>query len=127
MIWRVADEAVGDKVDDREGQPPGLERNLDNICRGRLSLSDRQHAHGDEGAILAAIVLLFVVILFVRTTLHVSGHGSHIAHLANRQPLCRSRGHQRRSSKPSDHKDRKQTTDESAKIHTPPSHGTGNL
>jgi len=127
MIWRVADEAVSDNVDDREGQPAGLERHLDTVGRRRFGLSDRQHAHGDEGTILAAIVLLFVVLLFVRTTLHVPGHSSHIAHFANRRPLCRRRGYQRRSNKPNDHKDRKQTTDESAKIHATSSHGAGNL
>jgi len=122
MVRRVANEAVGSHVDESERQPAGLERNLDTACRGWLGLSDRQHAHRNEWAILAAIVLLSV-----RTTLHVPRHSNHIAHLADRQPFCRNWGYQRRSSKPNDHKDREQTTDESAKIHIPPSHGTGNL
>ena len=122
MVWRVADEAVGGKVDESEGQPVGLERNLDTVCRGRFSLSDRQHAHRDERAILAAIVFLTV-----RTARHVPGHRSHIAHLTDRQPFCRRRRYQRRSNQANDHKDREQTTDESAKIHVPASHGTGNL
>ena len=122
MVRRGASEAVGDQVDESVGQPAGLERNMDNVCWGRLNLGDRQHARRDKRAIGAAIVFLSV-----RTTRHVAGHGGHIAHLANRQRFCRSRRQQRRSNKPNDHKDREQTTDESAKIHDPPSHGTGNL
>jgi hypothetical protein len=122
MVWRVADEAVGGQVDESEGQPVGLERNLDTVCRGRLSLSDRQHAHRDERAILAAIAFLSV-----RAALHVIGHGSHITHLTNRHPLCHNWGYQRRNNQPDDHKDRQQTTDESAKIHDLSSHGIGNL
>jgi hypothetical protein len=122
MVRRIANEAVGSHVNESEGQPAGLERNLDTACRGGLGLSDRQHAHRNERAILAAIVLLTV-----RTALHVPRHRSHIAHLADRQPFCRNWGYQRRNSKPDDHKDREQTTDESAKIHTPPSHGPRNL
>jgi hypothetical protein len=91
-----------------------LERNLDNVCRGRLNLGDRQHARRDKRAIRAAIVFLSV-----RAAWHVPGHSGHIAHLANRQRFCRSRHCQRRSNEPSDDKDREQTTDESAKIHNP--------
>jgi hypothetical protein len=122
MVRRVANEAVGGQVDESEGQPAGLERNLDTVCRGWLGLSDRQHAHRDEWAILAAIAFLFV-----GTALHVPGHSGHIAHLANRQPLCRNRGYQWRSNKPNNHKDREQTTDESAKIHNLTSHRKGQL
>jgi hypothetical protein len=122
MVRRFASEAIGDQVDESVGQPAGLERNLDNVCRGRLNLGDRQHARRDKRAIRAAIVFLFV-----RTAWHVPGHSSHIAHLANRQRFCRSRHYQRRSNQPNDHKDREQTTDESMKIHDPTSHGTGNL
>jgi hypothetical protein len=121
MVWRVANEAVGSQVDESERQPAGLERNLDSVCRRRFSLSDRQHAHRDKRAILAAVLLT------VRTALHIPGHSGHIAHLANSQSFCRNRGYQRRSHKPNDHKDRKQTTDESAKIHDLSSHGMGNL
>jgi len=122
MVRRIANEAVGDQVVEGEMQPAGLERNLDPVCLGRLSLSDRQHAHRDERAILAATVFLFV-----RTALHIPGHSGHIAHLANGQPFCRCRRYQRRSNQPNDHKDREQTTDESAKIHRLTSHRMGNL
>jgi hypothetical protein len=122
MVWGRTDEAVGDQVDESEGQPVGLERNLDTVCRGRLSLSDRQQTHGDERAILAAFVFLTV-----RTARHVPGHSGHIAHLANGQPFCRRRRHQRRSNEPDDHKDREQTNDESAKIHNLTSHRAANL
>ena len=119
MVWGRTDEAVGDQVDESEGQPVGLERNLDTVCRGRFSLSDCQHAHCDERAILAAFVFLSV-----RTALHVPGHSGHIA---NGQPFCRSRRHQRRSNEPDDHKDREQTSYESAKIHNLTSHRAANL
>ena len=122
MVRRIANEAVGSHVNESEGQPAGLERNLDTACRGGLGLSDRQHAHRNERAILAAIAFRSV-----RTALHVPGHGSHIAHLANRQPFCRSGGYQRRSNQPNDHEDREQTTDESAKIHNLTSHRKGQL
>ena len=122
MVWRGANEAIGGQVDEREGQRAGQERNLDSACRGRVSLSDRQHAYRDERAILAAIVFLTV-----RTARHVPGHRSHIAHLTDGQAF-RGRGrYQGRSNQASDHKDRKQTTDESAKIHDLSSHGMGNL
>jgi hypothetical protein len=101
MVRRGANETVSDQVDESEVQPAGLERNLDTACRGRVSLSDCQHAHRDERAILAAIVFLSV-----RTARHVPGHSGHIAHLANRQPFCRSRYYQRRSNQSNDHKDR---------------------
>jgi len=122
MVRRGANQAIGNQVDESVGQPAGLERNLDTICRGWICLSNSQHAHRDERAILAAIVFLFV-----RTTRHVAGHSRHIAHLANRQPICCSRCYQRRGNQPDDHKNREQTTDESAKIHISSSHGTGNL
>jgi hypothetical protein len=122
MVRRGADEAIGHQVDERVGQPAGLEENLDTVCRGRVSLSDRQHAYRDERAILAAIVFLTV-----RTARHVPGHRSHIAHLTDRQPFCRRRRYQRRSNQANDHKDREQTTDESVKIHGLSSHGMGNL
>jgi hypothetical protein len=122
MVWGRSDEAVGDQVDESEGQPVGLERNLDTVCRGRFSLSDCQHAHGDERAILAAFVFLSV-----GTARHVPGHSGHIAHLADGHPFCRRRRHQRRSNQPNDHEDRKQTTDESTKIHDPTSHRKGQL
>ena len=122
MVRRGADEAIGHQVDERVGQPAGLEENLDTVCRGRVSLSDRQHAYRDERAILAAIAFLSV-----RAALHVIGHSSHITHLTNRHPLRRNRGYQRRNNQPDDHKDRQQTTDESAKIHDLSSHGIGNL
>jgi len=112
VVRRVANEAIGDQVDEREGQRSGQERNLDSVCRGRFSLSDRQHAHRDKRAILAAIAFLSA-----RAALHVIGHSGHIAHLAHSQPFCRNRGYQRRNNQPDDHKDRQQTTDESAKIH----------
>ena len=119
MVRRVANEAIGSQVDESEGHPAGLERNLDTVCRRRFSLSDRQHAHRDERAIPAAIAFLSV-----RTALHVIGHSSHIT---TRHPLCHNRGYQRRNNQPNDHKDRKQTTDESVKVHGLSSHGTGNL
>jgi hypothetical protein len=122
MVRRFASEAIGDQIDQRVGQPAGLERNLDNVCRRRLNLGDRQHARRDEGTIRAAILSLSV-----RTARHVARHGGHIAHLANRQWFCRSGCYQRRGNQPNDHKDREQTTDESVKIHDPASHGTGNL
>jgi hypothetical protein len=79
MVRRGASEAVGGQVDEGEGQPTGLEENLDTVCRGWDSLSDRQHAGRDERAVLAALT-----VLTVRTARHVPVHGSHIAHLANR-------------------------------------------
>ena len=122
MVRRGANEAVADQVDESEGQLAGLERNLDTVCRGWFSLDDCQHAHRDERAILAAFVFLSV-----RTARHVPGHCGHVAHFANGQSICRSRGYQRRSNQPSDYKNREQTTDESAKIHEPTSHSRGNL
>ena len=122
MVRRGADEAIGHQVDEREGQPARLERNLDSACRGRVSLSDRQHAYRDERAILAAIAFLSV-----RTARHVPGHRGHIAHLTDGQAFCRRRRYQRRSNQANDHKDREQTTDESVKIHGLSSHGMGNL
>jgi hypothetical protein len=122
MVWRVAHEAIGDQVGESERQPAGLEINLDTIDGGRVSLSDRQHAHRDQRAILTAFVLLLV-----RTARHVAGHRGHIGHLCDRQPCCRRGCHQRRNNEPNDHKDREQMTDESAKIHDLPSHGTGDL
>ena len=83
MVRRGANEAIGDQVDESEGQPAGLEENLDSVCRGRVNLSNCQ-AHPDEWAILAAVVFLSV-----RTARHVPGHGGHIAHLANKQLFCR--------------------------------------
>ena len=112
MVWRGADKAIGEQVDESEGQPASPERNLDTVCRGRFSLSDGQHAHCDKRTILAAIVFLTV-----RAAGHVPGHGGHIAHLAYKRPFCCRGCHQRRSNEPNDHKDREQTTDESAKIH----------
>ena len=101
MVWRVAHQAIGDQVDESEGQPAGLERNLDTVCLGRFSQSYRQHAHRDQRAVLAAFVFLSV-----RTARHVPGHGGHIAHLGNRWLFCRNRCYQRRSNEPNDHKDR---------------------
>jgi hypothetical protein len=100
MVRGSAHEAIGDQVDESEGQPAGLEENLDSVCRGRVNPSNCQ-AHPDEWAILAAVVFLSV-----RTARHVAGHGGHIAHLGNSQPFCRNRCHQRRSNEPNDHKDR---------------------
>lgn len=117
MVGGRTDEAVGGQIDESEEQPVGLERNLYTVCRGRFSLSDRQHAHRDERAILAAIVFLPV-----RTAWHVARHRGHIAHLGRRQPFCRRRGDQGRSNQSNDHKDREQTSDESAKIHNLTSH-----
>ena len=122
MVRRNADKPVCDYVDEGERQPVDLERNLDHICWRRFSLSDRQHTHRDERAILTAIAFLSV-----RTALHVIGHSGHIAHLANRQSLRRNRVYQRRSNEPHDYKNRKQTTDKSANIHNPTSHRSGNL
>ncbi len=122
MVRRGTNEAIGGQVDEREGQRAGQERNLDNACRGRLSLSDRQHAHRDERTILAAIAFLSV-----RAARHVPGHRSHIADLTDRRPSCGRRRYQRRSNQANDHKDREQTTDESVKIHGLSSHGMGNL
>ena len=79
MVRRGAHEAIGEKVDESEGERAGLEENLDTVCRRLVSLSDRQHAHRDERAILAAMVFLSV-----RTAWHVPGHSGHIADLANR-------------------------------------------
>ena len=112
MVWRSADEAIRDQVDQSERQPAGLEINLDAVGRGRFSLSDRQHAHRDQWSIWAAVVLLPV-----RTARHVAGHRGHIGHLADSQPGGRRWCHQRRNHEPNDHKDRDQLTDESAKIH----------
>jgi hypothetical protein len=112
MVRRDANKAIADQIDESKGQPAGLEKNLDTVCRGRFSLNDCQHAHSDERAILAAFVFLSV-----RTARHVPGHSGHITHLANGNMLRRRRGYQRRSNQSNDHKDREQTTDELAKIH----------
>src|SRR6266487_6143337 len=122
MVRRGASEAVCGQVDEGEGQPTGLEENLDTVCRGWVSLSDRQHAGRDKRTVLAALTFLTV-----RTARHVLAHGGHIAHLADRQPLCRSRCYQRCHYQSNDHKDREQTTDESAKIHNSTSHKAGNF
>ncbi len=122
MIRRIPNEAIDDQVDESEGQPTGVEENLDTVCRGRGGLSDRQHAGRNEWAVLAALTFLTV-----RTARHVPVHSGHIAHLADRQPLRRSRCYQRRSNQSYDRKDREQMTDESAKIHALSSHGIGNL
>ena len=122
MVRRGANEAIGDQIDERVGQPAGFKRNLNNVCRGRLNLGDCQHAHRDERAIRAVFVFLTV-----RTTWHVARHGGHIAHLANGQLSCCRRRYHRRSNQPNDHKDREQTTDESAKIHDLTSHETRNF
>jgi len=122
MVRRRANKAIGDQVDEREGQRAGHERNLDSACRRRVSQSDRQHAYCDERTILAALIFLSV-----RTARHVRRHSGHIAHLTDRQAFCRRGRYQRRSNQANDHKDRKQTTDESVKIHDLSSHGMGNL
>jgi len=122
MVRRGANEAIGDQIDERVRQPAGLKRNLNNVRRGRLYLSDRQHAGRDKRAIRAVFVFLTV-----RTAGHVARHGGHIAHLANRQLSCRRRPYQRRSNHPNDHKDREQMSDESAKIHDLTSHETRNF
>lgn len=122
MVWRGASEAVGGQVNEGEGQPTGLEENLDTVCRGWVSLSDRQHAGRDKRAVLAALTFLTV-----RTARHVSRHSSHIAHLADRRPLCRNWGYQRRSYQPHDRNDRGQPTDESEKIHSLTSHKARNF
>src|SRR5713226_6279236 len=122
MVRRSANEAIGDHVFESEGQPAGLEENVDTVCRGRVSLSDRPHAGRNEWAVLATIAFLSVW-----TARHIPAHGGHIAHLANRQPFCRRRGYQRRSNQPNDHKDREQTTDGSEKIHDSTSHKAGNF
>jgi hypothetical protein len=122
MVRRGTHEAIGGQVDEREGQRAGQERNLDNACQRRVSQSDRQHAYCDERAILAALIFLSVW-----TARHVPGHRGHIAHLTDGQAF-RGRGrYQGRSNQANDHKDRKQTTDESANIHDLSSHGMGNL
>ena len=117
MVRRGPNEAIGDQIDEGVGQPAGFERNLDNVCRGRLNLGDCQHAHRDKRAIRAAFVLLSVW-----TARHVAGHGRHIAHLANGELSCCRRRNQRRNNQSNDHKDREQMTDESAKIHALTSH-----
>ncbi len=122
MVRRNANEAIGDQVDETEGQFTGLEENLDTVCRGRFGLSDGQHAGRDERTVVAALIFLTV-----RTARHVPIHGGHIAHLADRQPLCGSRSYQRRSNQPHDRKDREQPTDESEKIHNLTSHKAGNF
>ena len=122
MVRRGANEAIDDQIDERVGKPASLERNLDNVCRGGLNLGDRQHAHRDKRAIRAVFVFLTV-----RTAWHVARHSGHVAHLANRQLSCCRRRYQRRTNQPNDHKDRKQMTDESAKIHNLTSHETRNF
>ena len=79
MVRRIANEAINDQVDETEGQSTGLEENLDTVCRGRFSLSDRQHAGCDERAVLAALTFLTV-----RAARHVPRRSGHIAHLADR-------------------------------------------
>jgi hypothetical protein len=122
MVRRIADEAIGEQVDESVGQPAGQESNLDSVRREWLSRSYRHHAHCDERTIRTAFIFLSV-----RTARHVPGHIGHITHLAGRQPFCSSRCYQRRSNEPNDDKDREQTTDESAKIHGPISHKKGRL
>src|SRR6266568_2777207 len=74
MVRRNANEAIGDQVDETEGQFTGLEENLDTVCRGRFGLSDGQHAGRDERTVVAALIFLTV-----RTARHVPIHGGHIA------------------------------------------------
>ena len=122
MVRRGANEAIGGQVDEAEGQSTCLEENLNTVCRRGFSLSDGQHAGRDERTVVAALIFLTV-----RTARHVLTRGSHIAHLADRQPLSRSRCYQRRSNQPHDRKDRQETTGESAKIHNSTSHKAGNF
>lgn len=123
MVRRGPNEAVADQIDEGVGEPAGLERNLNNVRRGRFNLGDRQHAHRDKRAIRAAFVLLSVW-----TARHIAGHGRHIAHLANGELSCCRRRNQRRNNQSNDHKDREQMTDESAKIiHALTSHETPNF
>jgi hypothetical protein len=132
MVWRGAHEAVGGQVFERKRQPADLKMNLNTVCRERFSLSDRQHAHRDERAILAVFVLLSIgaarhITRCHVTRCHVTRHRGHIGHASNSHALCRRRCYQRRRNQPHDHKDRKQSTDESAKIHGSTSHRTRNL
>ena len=112
MVRRSTDQAIGDQVVEGENEPAGLEGNLDTVHRRRHSLGDGQHAHRDKRAILAAIALLSV-----RTAWHIAGHRGHIGHLSGSQALRRRWRQQWCKDEPDDHEDRKQTTDESAKIH----------
>jgi len=88
-------------------------KNLDTVCRGRVSLSDRQHAYRDERAILAAIVFLTVQ---DSTACPRSSQPYRSSHRTGSR--FAAAGVTSGRSKPShDHKDREQTTDESVKIH----------
>jgi len=111
MFGRVTNEAIGDQVDEREGQPAGLERDLDAVGRGRFNLRDHQHAHRQQ------TFLTTIVLLFVRTARHVGGHRRHVGHLSDRPLLRAGWSYQRLRDEPGDHEDRQQTTDESIKKH----------
>ena len=121
MVRRGANEAIGDQVDEREGQPAGLESNQDSVRREWLNLSDHQRAHRKR------TFLTTIVLLFARTARHIGGHRRHTADLSNGPLLRASRGHQRLRDQPGNHEDRKKTADESAKIHYFTSHSFRDL
>jgi hypothetical protein len=101
MVWRVADEAFGGQVDESEGQPVGLERNLDTVCRGRLSLSGQswqlllfcpsgQHCMSSD---IAAILLISPTGIRFATTGDTSGATTSptITKTASKRPMSRRR------------------------------------
>jgi hypothetical protein len=134
MIWRRTNEAIGDQVVESNEQGAGRQQwGRDAVGERRFSLRKGQRADRHNRTILAIVALLLLrtavhaVFHDGLTAWHVARHRRHIHRRGDSRPLCRRRGHQRRSNKPNDHKDRQQTTDESANIHGSPSHRTGDL
>ena len=112
MVWRRANEAVGDQIIEREGQSASLKRNLNTSGGGRLSLREHQRAHRHRAFLATVIILLFML-----AARHVVGHRGHTGRLTSRQLHRHNWGCQWRRDKPCDHEDRQQATDESIKTH----------
>src|SRR6266702_8341540 len=111
MVRRVANEAVGDQIVWRSKYGACRPANDNAIGVRWLILDELQHATR-ERALLATIL-----IRLVRTAGHVGRHRRRTGQLDDRQPLRGRWGDQRLRDEPRDQKDRKETTDESAKIH----------
>lgn len=111
MVRRIANEAVGDQIVWRSKYGTCRQPNDNAIGVRWLVLDELQHATRKRTRLAA------ILVRFVRTARHISRHRGHTGHLDDRQPLRRCWGGQRLRDEPRDQKDRKETTDESAKIH----------
>jgi hypothetical protein len=121
MVGRRTVKAGGNHVVERNKQRAGRMPYQDRHRHGGYGLHGR-HAHPHNRTIVTVVALLFG-----RTAGHVRGHRRHAGHFGDGQCACSHWRHQWCSNEPGDHKDRKQTTDESAYIHDPTSHRPRNL